>query len=261
MAKSQKREWERSVEDAIKRQEGSKKCTGLPTLKKQIAPEVVDAVAEWLNLGNQQDLFRPICERHHEARNSEIVTEDGTAIEFAELHGDKLRYCHDTGAWFRWDGTIWRQSRTGIAFQWARELARSMSECEPDKLRYATSRVSFSGGVERFARCDPVFAVTAEVWDNDPWLLGTPGGTVDLRTGELRPAQQTDLITKATAVAPAQAADCPTWRKFIKDATGNDDELARFMQRWAGVFPYRVSLANMRLSLFMAPAEMGKAFL
>jgi hypothetical protein len=44
-----------------------------------------------------------------------IVTEDGAACRFADLHGDKLRFCHDTGSWFEWDGSIWRQNRMGIA--------------------------------------------------------------------------------------------------------------------------------------------------
>ena len=34
-------------------------------------------------------------------------------------------------------------------------------------------------------------------WDRDPWLLGTPGGTVDLRTGELRPARPDGLHHQA----------------------------------------------------------------
>jgi len=156
------------------------------------------------------------------------------AQQFADRYADHLRYCHDTGAWFRWDGNIWRQVRTGIAFQWARELARSMAVCEPAKIRYTTSKISFAGGVERFARSDPVFAVTIDVWDTDPWLLGTPAGTVDLRTGELRPERQSELITKATAVATAATANCPTWLRFLEEATKNDAELTRFLQQWAG---------------------------
>jgi putative DNA primase/helicase len=58
---------------------------------------------------------------------------------------------------------VWRQNRTGMAFLWARELARRMSMSEPDKVRYVTSKTSFAGGVERFARSDLAFAVTAEV--------------------------------------------------------------------------------------------------
>jgi putative DNA primase/helicase len=163
-----------------------------------------------------------------------IVTEDGAACRFADLHGDKLRFCHDTGSWFEWDGSIWRQNRMGLAFHWARELARGLSESEPDKVRYVTSKASFAASVERFARHDPAFAVTADYWDNDPFLLGTPGGTVDLKTGAMRPGRPADGITKSTATAPAVIADCPLWLRFLEDATGGDAAMINFLQQWCG---------------------------
>jgi putative DNA primase/helicase len=122
-----------------------------------------------------------------------------------------------------------------MAFLWARELARRMSMSEPDKVRYVTSKTSFAGGVERFARSDLAFAVTAEVWDADPFLLGTPGGTVTLRTGRLRPSDPADGITKMTAVAPAERADCPLWLQFLEEATGGDADLIRFLSSGAAM--------------------------
>jgi putative DNA primase/helicase len=88
--------------------------------------------------------------------------------------------------------------------------------------------------VERFAQADAAFAVTSAAWDRDPWLLGTPGGTVDLRTGALRPAERADHITRRAAVAPAEAADCPAWLAFLDQATGGDQELVGFLRRWFG---------------------------
>jgi putative DNA primase/helicase len=166
--------------------------------------------------------------------NNDIVTEDSVALQFAELNGDKLRYCHDAGAWFQWTGNIWHQNSTGLAFQWARELARTLVKERPARVRYVSSKTAFAAGVERFCKSDPAFAVTIDNWDTDPWPLGTPGGTVDLRTAELRPAIQNDFITKSTAVAPAITAECPTWVHFLHEATDRDVELARFLQQWAG---------------------------
>ena len=37
-------------------------------------------------------------------------------------------------------------------------------------------------------------------WDSDPWLLGCPNGTLDLRTGKLREARREDYITKQISV-------------------------------------------------------------
>ena len=38
--------------------------------------------------------------------------------------------------------------------------------------------------VETLARSDRRIASTVEQWDADPWLLNTPGGIIDLRTGD-----------------------------------------------------------------------------
>src|SRR5262249_23686331 len=81
---------------------------------------------------------------------------------------------------------------------------------------------------------DPVFAVTADKWNTDPYLLGTPGGTVDLRTGSLRTAVPREYITKLTAVAPAETADCPLWLRFLNEATKDDPAMVRFLQQWGG---------------------------
>ena len=77
------------------------------------------------------------------------------------------------------------------------------------KVLNAVRNISFAGGVEKFARSDRQMVATSETWDRDPFLLGTPAGTVDLRTGELREPDPRDGITKITAVAPAETADCP----------------------------------------------------
>lgn len=165
---------------------------------------------------------------------SDIVTEDSAALEFASRYRDKLRYCWDTGAWFHCEDGHWTANRTGLAFQWARDLVRDISKNEPDKIRYVSSRTSFAAGVERFVRSDPAFAVTMEYWDRNPLLLGTPGGTVDLSTGDLRPALPNEGITKRTAVEPAELVDCNRWLDFLDEATGGDVELIRFLQQWCG---------------------------
>ena len=72
-----------------------------------------------------------------------------------------------------------------------------------------------------------------DYWNRNPWLLGTPGGTVDLRTGLLRPASPGDGITKVTSVTPDNSG-CPRWLRFLVETTGNDGELIRFLQQCCG---------------------------
>jgi putative DNA primase/helicase len=164
------------------------------------------------------------------------VTQDGIARIFAHRYNGRLRYCHDTGAWFGWTGSHWRQDHKNMAFQFARELGREftdMASTIKSDLK-EVRRVTFAGGVERFAQSDPVFAVTNDDWDQDPYLLGTPDGTVDLRTGILREADSSDGITKTTLVAPSDSSDCPLWLKFLIETFGDDPAMLRFLQQWAG---------------------------
>jgi putative DNA primase/helicase len=162
------------------------------------------------------------------------ISEDHAALEFARRFGGRLLYCHDTGAWFRWDETVWHRDATGLAFHWARELARTFAKGAAPRDQYITGRTTFSAGVERFARSDPIFAVTIDKWDSDPFLLGTPGGTVDLCKGTLRKSNASERITKTTAVAPSTEGVCPRWLRFLQEATAGDEGLIRFLQQWCG---------------------------
>jgi putative DNA primase/helicase len=86
--------------------------------------------------------------------------------------------------------------------------------------------------VERLARADRRHAASLEQWDADVWLLNTPGGIIDLRTGELRAGRREDYQTKSTAVAPG--VGCSTWLQFLARITAGDAELQAFMQRMCG---------------------------
>ena len=94
-------------------------------------------------------------------------------------------------------------------------------------------RAAFANGVEKFAQHDPKLVMTADGWNSDPMLLGTPGGAVDLQTGELRTSRREDCITKMTGVAPLDEP-CPRWIQFLNEATGKDAGLIKFLQQWCG---------------------------
>ena len=64
------------------------------------------------------------------------------------------------------------------------------------------------------------------------WLLNTPDGIVDLRTGKIRPHRPEDYLTRMTAVAPG--GDCPLLARVPDRVTGGDEALQRFLQRMSG---------------------------
>ena len=120
------------------------------------------------------------------------ITQDGVARVFAHRFAGQFRYCHHSGRWFRWSGTHWQRDETNAAFEFVRVLARDITEKRDAKELREVRKTSFATGVERYARSDPAFAVTSAAWDVDRYLLGTPNGTVDLRTGLLRHSRPED---------------------------------------------------------------------
>ncbi len=202
-------------------------------------------VFDWLAVGGTVDELErlareapenpQICGFTQDAVDLSDITEDGAAVAFTERHKDQLRYCHHAQHWFVWTGSYWRREESRLAFSWARQVAREIGQQADDKDRVKVSKAAFAAAVERFAQSDRAFAVTADTWDTDPWLLGTPDGAVDLRTGALREAKRDDLITKRTSVVPAApGAPHPVWSEFLNQATGNDKELQAFLQRLTG---------------------------
>lgn len=75
---------------------------------------------------------------------------------------------------------------------------------------------------------------TSKGWDANPWLLGTPNGVVDLRTGVLRPGQPEDQITKQVGVKYDPHAKCPQWERFLQEVLSHDTALEDFMRKAIG---------------------------
>jgi putative DNA primase/helicase len=153
--------------------------------------------------------------------------EDRVALDFSALYVDRLRYVAAWNKWLEWDGTRWRFEDTLRAFDLARVLCRDALDADNKTV----------AAVIALARADRRQAATVAQWDADPWLLGTPGGTVDLRTGALMPARQEDYITKITSVTPANeppAESCQLWLEFLQRVTRGNQELQDFLQRTCG---------------------------
>ncbi|MDF5949196.1 phage/plasmid primase, P4 family [Pseudomonas aeruginosa] len=137
------------------------------------------------------------------------------------------------GRWLVWDGQRWRTEETLAATDLIRSVCRQTAvRADNPKVAAKLASASTVGGVERLARADRRHAATTDEWDADPWLLNTPGGVVDLKTGRMRPHERADRMTKITTATPS--GDCPTWKQFIDEVTGGDKELQAYLQRMVG---------------------------
>ena len=123
------------------------------------------------------------------------------ASEFADQNAKLLRFVPLMGKWFVWDGKRWEMDVRLTAREQAKATCRSEAQkCNKAKAAKLIASARTVSSVERLGQCDPRLIAVADQWDGDPWLLNTPGGTIDLRTGNMRPHNPDDGITKITGV-------------------------------------------------------------
>jgi putative DNA primase/helicase len=157
------------------------------------------------------------------------LTERNAALAFEKLYGDRFRYCKTWGQWLEWVESRWASEHTDLAFDC---IVRIVSECNV-QMKTSPAKASFSAGAERIARAARGFATRSHDWDRDAWLLNSPVGTYDLRTGVTRPHDKADHITKCTAVAP-KPGPLPEFNKFLNTITLGDESLQDYHQRSLG---------------------------
>jgi putative DNA primase/helicase len=165
--------------------------------------------------------------------NAPEFSDEDLALRFASQHASNLRYVAMMGRWFIWNGKVWLADEKREAFSLARQVVRAAArECRKKSLAKSLASAKTVAAVERLAQADPRLAGTIDQWDADPWLLNTPDGVIDLRTGDLRPHSADDYMTKITAIGPA--GGCPRFEKFMDEIMAGDQEMISFIQRVIG---------------------------
>ena len=176
--------------------------------------------------------------------------ESGDADLLAALYADRLAFDHAAGDWYLWDGVHWQPDRRQqvvplvsgpLAGQYLSLAAHRRSACDDElsqklvkraqALRYR-SRIT---NVLALATSRPSLALDGDEWDTDPWLLGVANGTIDLRTGALRPPDPADYI-RTSAPTNWRGIDhpAPRWDGFLAQILAGHQDLIDFLQRLLG---------------------------
>ncbi len=172
-------------------------------------------------------------------------TDTGMAGRFVEQFGKEIRYCEDLGGWLAFDGGRWERKATPGVYQriaqtaervWSEVPTAPNSDRRRELARFASRADSAPGkkSALALARYIPPVPAKVEEFDRDPLLLNATNGTIDLRTGTLRPHCASDLMTKRAAVAYHPSATCPTWTQFLEVIFPDDPSLIAYVQRALG---------------------------
>ena len=151
------------------------------------------------------------------------ANQDRHALAFTALYADKLLYAHDTGKWYGYRDGRWLADELGKV----RNLIRGACRRGSAKAKTAAHH----SAVESMCKAAPEFAVMASAtFDRNNYLLNTPGGVVDLLTGNLLPHAPELMLSKVARVTPALGEHAPVFDKFIDEITDGDTELAYFLK-------------------------------
>jgi putative DNA primase/helicase len=167
------------------------------------------------------------------------ITEHTVALYFAKAFQDIFKYDHDAEQWFWFDPKVgWKQDKTKRIEMTTRRFVSRVRNRDlngwTNSEKTAAGKINFSTSVYRACRSDPNIATQLEDWNDDPYVLGYPGGHIDLRTGEAHPAEARHMIRHRVTVAPSETEDCPMWLAFLGQTTKDDATKQEYLQRCMG---------------------------
>jgi P4 family phage/plasmid primase-like protien len=202
------------------------------------------------------DAFAAVLEGATELFPKAEPTDVGNATRLARRATGEFLFIPEWKKWLRWDGRRWSDdTRDGIgelaisvtrdlfaeagnatisagAGQDAAEVVKRAQKLSAHALS-SQKRERISAMVALAPNEWPALKVDANAFDADPWLLNVENGTLDLRTGELRPPARDDLMTKLAPVVYDPEAKAPMWGEFLKDVLPSDG-LRTFVHRFLG---------------------------
>jgi putative DNA primase/helicase len=202
-----------------------------------------------------------------DGRPQDMCTDTGNAWQMLELHKDVLRWTSAMG-WLVWNGNRWARDENERIMEFARKTtdhiylsAVRYEDEQRDRMLKWASQTSSSQRTQAMIRMTATYDMhkcSLTDFDANPWVLSVPNGTLDLKTGELRDALRTDLITKGSAVPYVPGATDPMWDHYLQEACNGDAELISYLQRAAG---YTLTGSTVEEALFVlyGPKASGKS--
>lgn len=187
-------------------------------------------------------------------------SEDYDALEIVDRYQHVIAYCSERGRWLYWNGKQWEwQDTTG---GYVRELARMYARTiDSEEKGWKKAALRNSGVTARLALAATDVRVNRkhEEFDSHHLELNTPGGIVNLETGELMEHDPAKLHTKITRVTPRKMPT-PKWDKFLDQTFNEDAELIGYVRDLLGYAATGVVRQHL-LPFFYGPGGNGKSVL
>lgn len=168
----------------------------------------------------------------------------GNGQRLAKRITGRAHYCHPAKRWYVFDGQRWNADDRGWLLTWAKESVLSMYDVVsslPDKERTELIKHAIKSESERslkaaiaLATSEDGIPILPEAFDRDPMLLNVENGTIDLTTGDLRPHNPGDMLSKLAPVTFDPGAACPRWLAFLEQIFEGNAEQIAYVQKAMG---------------------------
>jgi len=190
------------------------------------------------------------------------IDEPTLASAFEICYRSQVRFVHDEGKWAIWDGMAWGGEKKEQIRERAKKVltARMKRAADPDE-ENAVRRFNNSKGIDsllKYVRSEPSISADSGDFDQDPWLIGCTNGVLDLRTGELSPADPKRMMRSRVNVAYNPKAQCPRWIRHLHEIHPNSPETGQFMQRWTG-YCLTGDVSEEKIAVFYGDGSNGKS--
>jgi len=180
------------------------------------------------------------------------------ALKFVDQYKDELRFVAASDQWYRWDGIRWKKDETREAFDLVHKFCAPLStQAKNGKGNAALASTKTATAVEKLVKAHRDIAATSKQWDLNLWILNTPDGTIDLKTGEKIASRPEDYSTRCTSVGKGSNPRPAKWLKYLKETFGGNQALIDFMQRVCGCSLTGVTRDH-PLFFFYGPGGTGK---
>ncbi|WP_419193381.1 phage/plasmid primase, P4 family [Kolteria novifilia] len=177
----------------------------------------------------------------------ENLSDVGNGRRLVHRFGDSIRYCHPWSKWLIWTGSHWSVDDSGtirhLAHQAAKAVLSEAMAVKDEELRKDLAGWAIKSEVT--SRLDhmikesaaiPGVPIGPERLNAEPWLLPCPNGTVNLRTGDLRPHRREDYLTAVCPTNYDENAECPRWEEFLGEIFAGSEDLIDFIWKSFGIW-------------------------
>ncbi|WP_030677652.1 phage/plasmid primase, P4 family [Streptomyces sp. NRRL B-1347] len=146
--------------------------------------------------------------------------------------GGRIRYAAGLG-FYTWNGRTWVRSDMRVR-QEIHRMGAALVLAGQNQLARGFTMTSRIDALLTELCSVPNVSIAATDFDDRPDFLNFRNGTVDLRTGRLRPHDQADLLTYALDIDYNPDAQCPRWQSFLAEVFPGMPEMPAYIQRLVG---------------------------